>query len=568
MPASEDGLAALFRTRLAGRAVLLLLDNARDAAQVRPLLPGSSTSAVIVTARSRMPDLASTKLVDLEVFDDDESKVLFARIVGEERAAEEPESTAEVLASCAGMPLAIRICAARLAARSRWSIQSMAERLRARLLDELKIGDMAVRASFQVSFDSLPDEGEPARTFRLLGLWQGPFISLPAAAALLGRDEHETAEALETLIDAYLLESLAPDRYGFHDLLRIYAAERVQTEESARDRDAAVRRLLHWYLHTVDAAATRISPLRSRPPLPEAPRELRPLTFDGPDSAMDWLESEHQNIVAATRTAAAEGLNDVAWLLPASALAFFNRRGYDGDWITTHELALASVRKAGDRAGEAQVLNNLGLAYSRMDPRSGVRYLEQALEIRRGGSDLSGVARTWSNLLDTYLLLGRFTEVIDQRDDVLRVQREAGEVNSEGVALSNIGEAYLGLGQIPEAVECLRLAGEIFGRTGDSRGEANVLQALGDAYLAQERTDDALASYQRAVETFHSIRDRREAPALLRLGRACGQAGLTADARAYLSRADALFRALGDERQAAALRSELTEILPEGPDLR
>ena len=188
--------------RRAGRAVpdarspaagcSILLDNAKDAAQVRPLLPGSSSCAVLVTTRNRTSDLASMRFVDLDVLEDTEALALFSRIVGEERAAAEPDATAEVLVACAGLPLAIRICAARLAARRQWQIATLAGRLRDqhRRLDELKTGDLAVRASFQVSYDSLqarPRRGvDPARAFRLLGLWQGASISLPAAAALLG----------------------------------------------------------------------------------------------------------------------------------------------------------------------------------------------------------------------------------------------------------------------------------------------------------------------------------------------------------------------------------------------
>ena len=178
VPAGDDERAALYRTTLTGRRVLVLLDNAKDAAQVRPLLPGSSSCAVLVTTRNRTSDLASTRFVDLNVLEDTEALALFSRIVGEERAAAEPDATAEVLVACAGLPLAIRICAARLAARRQWRIATLAGRLRDqhRRLDELKTGDLAVRASFQVSYDSLRPAGhgaDPARVFRLLGLWQG-----------------------------------------------------------------------------------------------------------------------------------------------------------------------------------------------------------------------------------------------------------------------------------------------------------------------------------------------------------------------------------------------------------
>ncbi len=234
IPVDEDERAARYRTTLARRRMLVVLDNARDAAQVRPLLPGTASSAVLVTTRSRMPDLASTKLVDLHVLDDEEALKLFVKVVGEERPAAEPEATAELLDACAGLPLAIRICAARLATRSGWTIAAMAGRLRDvhRRLDEMRAGDLAVRASFEVSFTSLPASTDkqgidPARAFCLLGLWQGPSISSAAAAALFGVPEYSAQDALEVLVDTHLLESVAPDRYRFHDLLRVYAAERA-----------------------------------------------------------------------------------------------------------------------------------------------------------------------------------------------------------------------------------------------------------------------------------------------------------------------------------------------------
>jgi len=253
IPADEDERAARYRTALAERRVMVVLDNARDAAQVRPLLPGTASSAVLVTTRSRMPDLASTALVDLNVLGDDEALKLFIKVVGEERAAAEPGATAELLDACAGLPLAIKICAARLITRSGWTIRTMAARLRDqhRRLDEMRAGDLAVRASFQVSFASLPASTDkqgidPARAFCLLGLWQGSLISSPAAAALFDVPRYSAEDALEVLVDTHLLESMGPGRYRFHDLLWVYAAERAADSLSAAERDAAVSRLRNW----------------------------------------------------------------------------------------------------------------------------------------------------------------------------------------------------------------------------------------------------------------------------------------------------------------------------------
>ena len=268
---------------------------------MRSLLPGSASCAVLVTTRNRTPDLVSTRLVDLNVLEDTEALALFSRIVGEERAAAEPDATAEVLVACAGLPLAIRICAARLAARRQWRIATLAGRLRNvhRRLDELSIGDLAVRASFQVSYGSLlkPPVGvDPARVFRLLGLWQGTWIGQAAAAALVGAPEDDIADALETLVDANLLESPAPDWYRFHDLLRVYATERAQAEESDAGRAEAVGRLLRWYLDTAEAAADTVSPHRYQVAREPAGGGDPPLAFGGVEEALAWYDDERANL--------------------------------------------------------------------------------------------------------------------------------------------------------------------------------------------------------------------------------------------------------------------------------
>src|SRR5689334_9372675 len=335
IPVDGDERAARYRTTLARRRMLIVLDNARDAAQVRPLLPGSASSAVLVTTRSRMPDLASTRLVDLNVLDDDEALQLFVKVVGEERAAAEPEATAELLDACAGLPLAIRICAARLVTRSGWTIRAMAGRLtdEHRRLDEMRAGDLAVRASFEVSFTSLLPSTDkrgidPARAFCLLGLWQGSSISSAAAAALFDVPEYSAQDALEVLVDTHLLESVATDRYRFHDLLRVYAAGRAVDDLLAAERDVALTRLLAWYMRTADAAATAVSPRRFNIPVGGPDEDdVPPLAFASADEALAWYDSERANLVSATRQAAGSGQHDVAWRLPTPLFMIFESRG-------------------------------------------------------------------------------------------------------------------------------------------------------------------------------------------------------------------------------------------------
>ncbi len=405
IPLGEEERAAHYRTRLAGKRVLIVLDDAHDAAQVRPLLPGSASAAVLVTARRRLPELAGTKVLDLDVLPLEEARTLFILVAGQERAVAEPAATDDVLAACAGLPLAIRIGGARLAARGSWTVRTLANRLadERKRLDELRAGNLAVRASFEVSFASLPGPEvpggvEPARAFRLLGLWTGSSVSLAAAAALVGEEQDAVADALDVLVDAHLLESRASDRYRFHDLLRVYAADRARTQETEEVRSAAVIRVLTWYLHSIEAAAAVISAHHRRVPLDPAPASVHPLGFASLERALTWCEQERPGLTAGVQLAAASGLHEIAWKLPAAAMSFYFRRAYWGDWVATHKTGLASARVLGNRQAEAWMLNNLGMAYGRQRMPEAIECFEQALAIYRDLGDVRGESRAATNV--------------------------------------------------------------------------------------------------------------------------------------------------------------------------
>jgi DNA-binding SARP family transcriptional activator len=565
IPADDDERAARYRTLLAGHRMLVVLDNARDAAQVRPLLPGTASCAVLVTTRSRMPDLASTRLVDLNVLADDEALILFTRVVGDERAAAEPEATAELLLACAGLPLAIRICAARLNTRSGWTIGAMASRLRDehRRLDELKVGDMAVRASFQVSFASLPadvqpDAVAPADAFRLLGLWQGPSISSAAAAALFGTPEHLAEDALETLVDTHLLESTSQDRYKFHDLLRVYSSERALADLSEPDRDAALGRLLGWYMRTADAAASAVSSRhRYNIPLDAGDDDVAPLNFASAEETLAWYDSERANIVAATRQASSRGLHEVAWRLPAPLFGIFNASGNLADLVVTHRIALDSARRVGNRQGEAWLLNNLGEALGFIGDSDSIGYLEQSQAIRREIGDRRGEAQAANNLADAYQKLGRTEEAVKLLRLTLDLTREVGYRFGEGVALGNLGSTLLELDRAEEAVDYLLEAHRAFTETDYADGVAYVLHILGRCYATLRRDADALDCLQQALARHRATGNRpRQAATLKSLGSVQRHIGLTAEARESWSLAAVIFDDLGDSAQAEQVRAE------------
>jgi DNA-binding SARP family transcriptional activator/tetratricopeptide (TPR) repeat protein len=563
IPVRDDERAALYRTTLAGRRMLILLDNAKDAAQVRPLLPGSSSCAVLVTTRNRTADLASMRFVDLNVLEDTEALALFSRIVGEERAAAEPDATAEVLVACAGLPLAIRICAARLAARRQWKIATLADRLRNqhRRLDELKTGDLAVRASFQVSYGSLraPAGGvDPARVFRLLGLWEGSWISRLAAAALVGAGEDDIADALEMLVDVNLLESPAPDWYRFHDLLRVYATERAEAEDPEAVRAEAVGRLLAWYLGTAEAAADTISPRRYQvarePALPGCPL----MAFADTGEALAWYDGERANVVTATRQAAAASMHEIAWRLPTTLYSLFNRRSNWADCVTTQRIAAESVRRAGDRLGEAWVLNQLGFALAKMGDRESFGHLEQALAIRRELGDTAGEAQTALALGEGHLNIdGPGQDALRYMQHAVALRRPLGLSYQLGVSVNNLGDAYFGLGDLDAAAACFVEAREIFRELG-GYGEGHALHNLGRVFLRQNRLDDAVTSCTEAVREHRAAGDLRgEAIAFKHLGEAYELTGNTEEARAAWTTALTIFEQVGDHAQAAEVAAAL-----------
>jgi DNA-binding SARP family transcriptional activator/tetratricopeptide (TPR) repeat protein len=574
IPVDPDERAARYRTALASRRMLVVLDNARDAAQVRPLLPGAASCAVLVTTRSRMPDLASNRLVDLNVLDRAEALALFVKVVGEDRAAAEPEATAELLDACAGLPLAIRICAARLATRSGWSIRAMANRLRDehRRLDELRAGDLAVRASFQVSFASLPavtGSGgvDPARAFCLLGLWQGSSISSQAAAALFGAPEYLAADALEILVDTHLLESTEPDRYQFHDLLRVYASERAGSDLPEQVRAAAVLRVLGWYLRTADAAASAVAPHRYNIGLPDGEDDQPVPAFAAAKDALAWYDGERANLVAATRQAFAAGLHDIAWRLPAPLFAIFNTRQNWADCITTHRIALDGARAARHRQGEAWILNNLGEALGITGDSDGISFLEQALAIRHEIGDRMGEAQAANNLADAYRALGRLTEVLEMQRRALAVNREVGYRFGEGIALVNLGDVLLSLNRADEAIDWLQQARLVFAEIEEADGTGYALYWLGRCHASLGRDAGALAYARQALASHRVAGNRqRQAITLSFLGQLQARDGQADGARESLLAAAAIFDDLGDRAQAARVRAELTHpALPEIP---
>lgn len=354
IPDSLDERAALYRSTLDGRRILVLLDNAHDAAQIRPLLPGTAGCAALVTSRVRMVDLAGAHLVDLDVMSPEEALQLFTRIVGNERVTSEREAALDVVAACGFLPLAIRIAASRLAARRTWTVSVLASKLadERRRLDELQAGDLAVKATFELGYGQL--EPQQARAFRLLGLADGPDISLAAAAALLNLETHAAEDLLEALVDTSLLESAAPGRYRYHDLVRLYARACAERDEHpAVERELALSRLLDFYLATA-AACVRAGAARERVLDHFSRTEYPGLTFRVRETALDWLFSESSGLLACARQSAGSGMPRRASDLLMAVVDLGESGANSHQFATAAKAVSEAARAAGDARAEGR----------------------------------------------------------------------------------------------------------------------------------------------------------------------------------------------------------------------
>ena len=513
VPADPEQCLALYRAMLADKRALVVLDNASREQQVRPLIPGSGSCAVIVTSRSQLVGLEGVPpRRPLEVLEREAALELLARLLdGRERLEREPDAAEEIVRLCGRLPLGVRIAGARLSARPRWRLGRLVDRLadERRRLDELEAGDREVRASFALSYGELePDE---ARLFRLLGLLRGPDFGAPLAAALLDAEQDEAEELLERLAEVQLLEPVGDERYGFHDLLRIFASERLETDEAADTGRLAAARALRWYLETADAASTLLQPMPEAEGLALAERRSR---------ALSWFETERTNLVAAVDLAHLGGDWDATWRLAAELAGFFSLRAHWEDWRHTHELGLDAARRAGDRHAEAQTLGNLGVVYAnqgRWDEAVGC--YERSLEIFRELGDRHGEGGTLGNLGVVYGNQGRWEEAVGCYERSLEIFRELGDRHGEGQTLGKLGVVYRDEGRWDDAVGCYERSLEIFRELGDRHGEGQTLNNLGAIYRNRHRWNDALHCHEQSLEICRELGDRHgEAHALNRLG--------------------------------------------------
>ena len=507
IPAGTDAQAGLYRSMLAGRRVLVVLDNAADEAQVRPLLPGSAGCLAVVTSRRPLPGLAAAEgalQVSLDLMSEAEAGELLAARLGADRVAAEPSAVSELAALCARLPLALAVAAVRAASSPSLALTSLTEQLRDMRgrLDALDADDpgSSIRAVFSWSYQNL--SGPAARMFRLLGTHPGPDISLPAAASLAGVPCTQARRILAELTGTHLLTQDARGRYAFHDLLRAYAMAEAQGREHQAEQLEAMHRMLDHYLHTAWAASILLCPGRDPAFVLAAARPgTEPESITDGGHALAWFEAEHQVLLAVITQAAAAGFDAHAWQLPWALADYFSRRGHWQDQITTQRTALAAARHLGDRAAQARAHHGLGCAQSVSSAgRAGHAHLAQALCLYRELGDRLGQSSIHLSFAMAFDFQHRPDKALDHARQVLTLARATGHAVEEANALITIGWLYAELGDYPRALAHCRPGLDACRDLGDRNGEAATWDSLGYVEHHLGNYDQATTCYEHALK--------------------------------------------------------------------
>lgn len=560
IPTDVQTAAGRFRTLLAGKRMLVLLDNAASADQVRPLLPAHPGCLVLVTSRDRLTGLLARDgagSLTLDVLTPDEAHTLLARILRPERVAAEPEATTELAQVCSHLPLALRVAAANLVNHPWPSIAGYVRALReGDRLAALEVeGDeqTGVRRAFDLSYQTL--HADSRRVFRLLALVPGPDVTGEAAAALAAVTTTHAQQQLGRLAAAHLVSQRAPGRYTCHDLLRSYAAQLAQDEETEAARQAARQRLYDWYLRCADAAAKVLypHPLRLPSPVVEA---SAPAILDSDASALGWLDAERANLVAAIGHAADHGARSVAWLLTDTLRGYFWLRMHIVDWEYAAHTALAAAERDDDLPAQAAALLSIGdfhFRQSQYQPASQRYTAALALAERAGWAECQAAAL--ANVGVVHRESGRLRPAAEHLDRALTLYRTSGSRYGEAITLDSLGRVYLQLGRLAEATDCCTHALRINHEIGSRLGEAATLGDLGDILHAQGRLDEATDRFTRALTLFRELGDRtNEADMLRSLAAVRCDRGDLDEAAGLVHAARALAHELGDRRvQAQAL---------------
>lgn len=606
LAATVDELAALWRAAMAGRRMIIILDDASGPEQIRPLLPGNSPSVVLITSRRRMSGLPGVRSLTLDVLPAQDAVALFRRMVEDDRA-DDPEEVARIVALCGYLPLAIEIAASRLNSRPNWSLAHLIRRLSREhtRLEELRDSDREIAVVFYVSYATLTVEERTV--FRLLSLHLMPAFGPHSAAAVTGLSLSRAERILDTLVDAHLLQAPAADRYRFHDLLNEFAINLAAAEDSAGDRESALHRLIDFYIAAVDAADRMIRPGRLRLDVPVDPglRDRIPAWRDASE-AEDWLMAEHLGLINAARYARTHNRPDQAAFLAHAMAGFLEAGGFwtEAERIHRHAVhhwhqtgepvaevraridlgrlyansgryqeamnaldgAVAIAARTGDTAAELEVLHELGILHwhqGRFDAALAVQ--RELLALREREGDRRQIARCLNNIGITSLYTGRYGIARITLCEALREFQSIHDPIFQRRVLNNLADLYVRTGDKSAARQSLGKAKSIGIANADKSDLAVMDITLASALEIPERLDEALTLLRRALESSRELGDlRNQAICLNEMGKTYRKAGRPADAVGLHARALDLARSIEtiiDEVQSLLLLGTAERLL-------
>jgi tetratricopeptide (TPR) repeat protein len=567
VPVGLAECSALYRSLTSERSMIVVLDDAISAGQVRPLLPGPPHSLTVVTSRWRLAGLLAygARGIQLDRLEADAALELLVHAVGDQRTAAEPDAARELVRLCARFPLALCIAAARLAVRPRWPMSEMVQALaseRGRLAALSVEDDMAVRASLDLSYRALPSAA--ARLYRLLGLYPGTVFEDRLAAAAAALPVREARRLIEVLTDANLLDDAPGGRYRFHDLIRLHAAEMAESDDDATRSDA-IRRMLDWLLHSVVVASRLAAPYLHDLPSEVVYEPAEPKSFADAAEALEWLEQEFPNLHAAVRFALDHGLFLVGWQLVDATWPLFLHRGHHQDRLEFDQLGLRAARQGENLYGQAKMLDRIGLALRDLDRLDdAVEHFRQGLSIWQRLGDRIREASSLRRIGAVAAIRGGYEEAIGRFTQALDVYQALGETRRTALALNDLGGALTETGRAAAAIEHLEQARRLLSGRSDRYNQTRTLILLGRAHARAGDVRAAADQLDRALVTMREIGSRAgEAAALEARGDLAERAGRPDEARDRYREALQILISIST-READRLREHLTRL--EAPD--
>ena len=570
VPGDLDGRASLFRSLVADRRVLIILDNVANIAQVRPLIPGSPGPLVVITSRNQLPGLMirdGAQRIRLDIFQESDAVALLRQVTRTGGRRDAPADLTELAQLCARLPLALRVAAEHAVSRPTMQLAELIADLQddSMLWDALSVGDEphneAVRTVFAWSYRDLPDEA--ARMFRALGLHQGPDIGLAAAAAAVGVPTRAARRALDILLGAFLIQSIRPHRYQMHDLLRAYALDQARATDADADRLNTLDRILRWYIATASQASFVLSPgdaFRVDVSSVDGPE---PATFENAAAALDWFSAERPNLVANARSAVDAGLHRRAWEL-ALALSPLHMHSFAfDDWASLSELAITAAEALTDQAALATALGNRGMfLYRRRALGEAKATQTRALAIREELGDKIGICRSLNALGLICLRTRELTEAAAYFADTAERARRIGDVHWEGLGRMNLTEARLEVGDVAAALQTARSLPPFFAALHEPGYEASAYWLLSCALRFAGDLTAALAAIDAALRIAESASNRMwEGGWLIEAARVHLAMGDTDEAMNCCRMAASLQRQIGDHSREATALDLVGEVL-------